>query len=368
MWDFGDGSTSSDIVVNHTYQSVGNYLVTLTVWDNQGGSASTSQLVYISENVPPVVDFYWYPENATPGQWLEFLAYGYDPDGYIQYYMWDFGDGSMFYSNWNDAYHTYWVGGQYNVSLTVEDDRGATTTVTKILRVNLPPTAIIAAPETVKVGTPMKVSGAGSYDPEGYVAAYYWEFGDGGWAEGVNASHTYAIPGSYTVSLWVMDDMGSDAYTEISVSVVNPKAPVAIIGYSPYPITANSVCTFNGSSSVDPDGSISTYIWQFGDGSVGTGAQAQHSYRYTGQYEVKLVIIDEDGLSDSTSVTVNVEASKPKTTENPISNDPASDPTGDASTNIASNPVLTVPLTIGVLCAAVGFLSALIVWRTRRGR
>ncbi|MGH2984129.1 MAG: PKD domain-containing protein [Solirubrobacterales bacterium] len=66
-------------------------------------------------------------------------------------------------------------------------------------------------------------------------------------------------------------------------------------------------CTFNGSSSTDPDGSIATYAWDFGDGSSGSGATAEHTYAAPGTYTVMLRVTDDDGSSaaDSKLVTVS---------------------------------------------------------------
>jgi PKD repeat protein len=67
-------------------------------------------------------------------------------------------------------------------------------------------------------------------------------------------------------------------------------------------------CTFNGSGSSDPDGSISSYAWSFGDNATGSGATASHTYSAAGTYTVTLTVMDNGGLSDSESQSVTVTA------------------------------------------------------------
>ena len=90
---------------------------------------------------------------------------------------------------------------------------------------------------------------------------------------------------------------------------------------------------------------------------------SSHSYRYAGQYEVRLVVIDEDGLSASTTVTVSVMASKPKTSDlNPNGN-------GAASDHLIGTPVLSLLDSIGIALVAAGaFCAMTILWWTKKGR
>ncbi len=67
-------------------------------------------------------------------------------------------------------------------------------------------------------------------------------------------------------------------------------------------------CTFDGSASSDPDGSIASYAWDFGDGNTGTGATPSHSYSAGGTYTVQLTVTDNGGLTNSTSQSVTVTA------------------------------------------------------------
>lgn len=71
---------------------------------------------------------------------------------------------------------------------------------------------------------------------------------------------------------------------------------------------ANLVCNLNGSASSDPDGSITSYAWQFGDGNSGSGASPSHTYAAPGTYEVRLTVTDNSGASNATAQVVTVTA------------------------------------------------------------
>jgi PKD repeat protein len=83
-------------------------------------------------------------------------------------------------------------------------------------------------------------------------------------------------------------------------------APVAIAAYEPAMPLVGETVVFDGSNSVDPDGTIVTYIWQFGDGDVGEGVNVTHAYEHEGVHEVILTVIDGDMLSDENRVNITV--------------------------------------------------------------
>src|SRR4029079_13195162 len=64
--------------------------------------------------------------------------------------------------------------------------------------------------------------------------------------------------------------------------------------------------TFSATGSLDPNGSIASYAWDFGDGSVGAGETVSHIYTQDGVYVVRLTATDNDGLTDTVTVSVTV--------------------------------------------------------------
>ena len=145
-----------------------------------------------------------------------------DPDGTVTSYAWNFGDGATGAAAIVD--HTYTAAGTYNVTLTVTDNEGTSSTATRpvtVFAANVAPTAAFTANVA---GNVVSVNGSSSTDPEGAISSYQWTFGDGASGTGVTASHTYVAAGNYTVTLTVTDAQGATGLVARDVSVVAPPA------------------------------------------------------------------------------------------------------------------------------------------------
>jgi large repetitive protein len=156
----------------------------------------------------------------------------------------------------------------------------------------------------------VNVDGTGSTDPDGTIASYAWNFGDGSLATGPTASHTYLQGGSYNVSLTVTDNQGATNTTSQGVSVVAPppnQPPVAAFTSSSTYLAAS----FDGTTSSDPDGTVASWAWNFGDGSTGTGSTASHTYAAAGTYQVTLTVTDNQGAQTSVTNPITVVANRP---------------------------------------------------------
>jgi len=172
---------------------------------------------------------------------------------------------------------------------------------------NASPTADPGGPYSATEGVAITLDGSGSSDPDGSVASYAWTFGDGSTGSGVSPSVTYASAGTYTVSLTVTDDAGAKsaaATTNVTVSA-GLKPPVADAG-GPYSGTVATAIGFDGTGSSDPDGSIVSFDWDFGDGSTGSGPTPSHAYASGGVFTVTLTVTDSDNLKDTASVSASV--------------------------------------------------------------
>src|SRR5207249_2726024 len=222
---------------------------------------------------------------------------------------------------------------------------GVTETVT-----NNPPTARINPAVThLPTGDPSCVPSTGlnctayaysfdgstSTDPDsgGSIASpggYFWDFGDGVQDLGVSgpiAIHDYGafatVPGKFNVTLRVQDNLGATgaardslgnvilnvqpSHTQI-LNFLADQLPTAAFTFTPANPTTSSVITFDATTSSDPDGTIASYRWNFGDGNTTTVSTATITHRYpvANTYSVTLTVTDNTGGTGSVSHSVVV--------------------------------------------------------------
>jgi len=173
---------------------------------------------------------------------------------------------------------------------------------------NQAPVANAGGSYTGVTGTAVSFSGSSSTDPDGTIASYAWNFGDGSASgSGATPTHTYATAGTYTVTLTVTDNLGATNSASTTATISN-RAPVANPG-GPYTGVTGTAVSFNGSGSSDPDGTIASYSWNFGDGSAsGSGATPTHAYATAGSYTVTLTVTDNNGAQASATATAGINA------------------------------------------------------------
>jgi parallel beta-helix repeat protein len=139
-WNFGDGGSSTIKNPQHQYTTSGTYTVTLEVTDNDGAKNSISQTINVGEsappNIPPSADFSYTPSNPTTDDVMQFTDLSTDPDGSIHSWLWNFGDGET--STNRNPKHRYLSDGTYSVSLTVNDNDGATDLIVKDILIGEP--------------------------------------------------------------------------------------------------------------------------------------------------------------------------------------------------------------------------------------
>lgn len=169
---------------------------------------------------------------------------------------------------------------------------------------NTPPVANPNGPYRADVNEPIAFSSAGSTDPDGAIVSYAWDFGDQTSASGASPTKAFAVAGTYTVRLTVTDDRGATASATTTATIGN-QPPVAKAG-GPYVGVVGTAVAFSGAGSSDPDGTITSYAWTFGDGTTGTGATFSHTYTAAGTFTVSLTVTDNRGATatDQTTATI----------------------------------------------------------------
>ena len=291
-------------------------------------SSPSSQPPVANLNGPYVVD---------EGQPL--LLDGSSSTGSISNYSWFFGDGNT--GSGIQPTHTYGDGpNQYTLTLIVTDDQGETsTTTTQVTVNNMPPTANTGGPYRCTIGEVISLNGVcddpGSADA-GSVTCI-WSDINGAVEDNLNY-HCPDTAGEMTVTLTATDKDGGSVQSDAVVTVIlddgqtgepsvsdsDPDAdadsgadtPTVDVSQAPVnPIAVISVTLrskngsifgFSAADSSDPDGTIVSYDWVFGDGTMDWGIVVFHTYTLTGTFPVTLTITDNDGLIGVDSTTVNV--------------------------------------------------------------
>jgi len=142
LWNFGDGTTSTEPNPTHRYPNGGTFNVTLTITDARGVSGTVTKAITVegppaappADNDPPVAKFDVNKTTASVGEALQFTDQSTDPDGTVEGWAWNFGDGGI--STAENPTHAFMAAGAFTVSLIVTDNdladsvQSASTTIT----------------------------------------------------------------------------------------------------------------------------------------------------------------------------------------------------------------------------------------------
>ena len=222
QWIFGDGNTSTVQNPEHEYNHSGVYNVSLTVRDGSGEDVTYTVSVEVM-NLEPAANFSYTPSSPKTSDTIQFVDGSSDRDGTITNYTWDFGDGTD--SHEKNPEHKYHDNGIYVVTLTVTDNEGAKTVITKKVTVaNAPPSAeFFIIPEKASAGEKINFTDGSSDDGE--IVAWHWDFGDGTASDKQNPRHAYEKSGKYTVTLTVRDNDGGESTTTKVIEITNQSTP-----------------------------------------------------------------------------------------------------------------------------------------------
>jgi methionine-rich copper-binding protein CopC/chitodextrinase len=202
--------------------------------------------------------------------------------------------------------------GQHTVKYYAVDSAGNTgtqTTVTFVIELNKKPVAAFTYSDNPNDVDNTKFDASDSYDQDegGTIVNYTWNFGDGSTAFGKVVYHLFDDNGTYTVTLTVTDDFGAtDSVTE-QVVVANV-APTALFTYDPDKPKfegGEAEVTFTDLSE-DDDGTIESWLWDFGDGETSTEQNPVHTYADDKTYTVTLTVTDDDGETATTELDIKV--------------------------------------------------------------
>ena len=311
-WDLdGDGRFDDARGDNaqRTYTRAGDVKVGLRLRDRRGRTRSARVTLSVRANAAPVAKLVL-PRSAPVNSRVTARTDGsHDPDGRIVRYEWDLDGDGQWQAGGDRSEITFRRPGTYTVGLRVFDDAGTVTeTVGTVEVTQRAPVARASAPSSVALGGTATFDGSRSYDPDGRIATFAWDFDGDGLidAEGARPTWTFATPGRRQIRLLVRDAWGAEAGAEVWTDVVNqPPKPVVD---PPSIVVSGEEATFGGGRSSDPDSEIARHEWDFdGDGRRdATGAQATWRYAGGGERKLRLRVTDQWGAHRTSEVAVRV--------------------------------------------------------------
>jgi len=249
-WDFGDGAVMSSVPlssarqVTHEYVRNETFVVTVHLFGMRdlvnGGfphlASATLPVTVRGPNNEPLAAFSVQDTSSNTGtdqpMTKRFVASSSrDLDGTIVSYEWDFGDGQT--GEGETVEHTYAVSGRFMVQLTITDDRGATAVQVRTVLANSAPTAAFTFSESGGNGLAFSFDASGSNDADGQITQFSWDFGDDSSpGSGQMVTHAYAVPGDFTVTLTVTDNLGTRTSTSQLLDVTGEEVFVRSISAS----------------------------------------------------------------------------------------------------------------------------------------
>ncbi|MBC7093129.1 PKD domain-containing protein, partial [Candidatus Bipolaricaulota bacterium] len=247
-----------------------------------------------------------YTITATEPAGAERL-FGFAADRAIPYFPTSFGTGFPVLST-NGANFLAQVRNWLSANVPAGSWAEASASYTVQPQANLPPQASFTfSPSNPLVNQWITFDGRASTDPDGTIVGYSWNFGDGATGTGAQVQKRYSSAGTYTVALTVTDNRGATGTTTRTVTVTAPnQPPTASFVFSPTNPDPGVSVTFNGTASSDPDGTIVSYAWNFGDGGTASGPTVSHAYGAAGAYTVTLTVTDNLGATGTKTQTIQV--------------------------------------------------------------
>jgi len=270
-------------------------------------------------NRPPVVDFSWSPESPTWQDTITFTPQVSDPDNdRLVHFEWDFGDRTekVITASPQPVQHRYPEGGEFQVTLTVKDEKGLVSTKTKTLNVtprpNYPPTVDFSWEPSQPLVNQAVVFIPQVDDPDRDTPfSYRWEFGPKATPSISTAERptvTFVEAGSYNVRLEVTDARGAKGTKEKTVKVgTRPVPTITNVSASPsYPAVGQSV-TFIASATAPADDPVRKWKWDFGDGTSPQETEQNtitHVYRTAGVFIVTVQAQNNAGWSAARTIQI----------------------------------------------------------------
>lgn len=286
LWDFGDGTQSTEQNPLHVYLSSGNYTVTLKVTNDKGCTSTLPKVSYIRVSAGVRANFgNTQPAVCRPPIQINFSDSSTGPGALT--WFWDFGDGNT--STAQNPSHVYSNPGAYTVKLAVTSSAGCSDTLTKdsVLQLHNINTNF-QSPDTICVGSVLNLQNTSTPTPLNSV----WDFDDGTSSSATNPTKIYNVAGLYNIRLHSTYDYCMDSFSKPVLVVSRPIASFSTP--DTFRCQPNLTTNFQDASS-----NAVAWEWDFGDGTISTQQNPTHTYTSYGSFDVRLVVTNAFGCTDT---------------------------------------------------------------------
>ncbi len=237
LWDFGDGTTSTDVNPIHFYSGAGSYNVTLIATNADGSDTLfVPNAVYI--NPQPVANAI--VNDVCVGRQTNFIDASLHATGW----SWEFGDGNS--SNLQNPSHIYADTGTYNVTLSITGLGGCSDSYSFTVQVLPNPDADFSYVATPDCGKNMVIFTNNSSN----ATAYLWNLGDGTFSSDTNVTHQYNVAGNYIVYLTAFAGDCEDIIQQ-TINITLLPTPTAEVSGPSYALTSDDITIVNSTSNAD---------------------------------------------------------------------------------------------------------------------
>ncbi|MDA1060402.1 MAG: PKD domain-containing protein [bacterium] len=315
-WNFNDGSKPVNTkTASHVFESEGTFEVTLTVTDEEDKVGVVSKEIVVGApkgsprakifSIPTLKEDDLFLKGTQPFALVLDAKQTTDSDNNIVDYSWDFGDDSQ-NGVGESVGHTFVNEGTYTIKLSVTDADDNVGVATLVVKVEAQGIKAELQADKVEGNIPLTVNfdASGSAFTNGQITSYQWDFGDGSDPKlgSANISHKYTGIGTYNASVKVIGSDNSADTAKISITVREIPLSACFTsvfekGSAPLETTFDPGCS---------TGTISSYLWDFDDGSNATSAKPNHTFEEPGEYEVTLEIADSENTVSKAIVNITV--------------------------------------------------------------
>jgi gliding motility-associated-like protein len=297
-WNFGDGTTSTELNPSHFYSSAGTFNAVLTITSPSGCTSQKTQKIVVKG--PSGSFTYKNIIGCAPLQ-TTFEAHAKNNSLFI----WDYNDGTTISSKDSNQVHNYTTPGKYLPKMILQDANGCKVPIVGKDSISVFGVTASFHHDGVLVCDTNLVNFSNTSASNDAMVKYVWNFGDGTTSSVSNPSHSYKQAGSYKTSLIVTTQRGCvDTVVNPQAVKVNRSPQISISGSAGECVA--TIFNFSGIVS-NPDTSTVSWKWDFGNRNFSTQQNPEpQSYLKAGNYTIKAIGYSSNGCNDTATKSIAV--------------------------------------------------------------